>query len=293
MLPELNNIFKIIQKTSSKKTNQPNPHDPKVEYNNIFLKLITVSKIGEPNNRYEKLKNKPIPKKTHINSINFYPNNYSNENEILPNVYYVNNGNRFPLSLSIKKLNDPISYDKLSLSNINKVIQKTFQKSFLNDDDSNNYLNISDNNELEKQENLKKYFRQRNTFSKYLNEKNAYSLYHKSHITNFGLPEIKEQGNINYNNLKNERSFDNQNQIYYHNTDIKEYNDNSEYYKKKFTENTNKSNNNYANNNLLNQKISFNNISLRNFKNLNNRNNNNIMNNNNKINNKSNNIKNN
>ena len=52
MLPELNNIFKIIQKTSTKKTNQPNPHDPKVEYNNIFLKLITVSKMGQPNNRY-------------------------------------------------------------------------------------------------------------------------------------------------------------------------------------------------------------------------------------------------
>jgi hypothetical protein len=179
MLPEINSIFKILQKTSAKKNNQPTPNDPKVEYNNIFLKLITVSKVGSipNNNRYEKTRNKNnISSRFDISPIESFSNSNNYERQILPNVYYVNNGNRFPLSLSIKKLNDPISYDKLSLSNINKVIQKTFQKSFLNDDDSNNYLNISDNNELEKQENLKKYFRQRNTFSKYLNEKNAYSL---------------------------------------------------------------------------------------------------------------------
>ena len=270
MLPELNNIFKIIQKTSSKKTNQPNPHDPKVEYNNIFLKLITVSKIGEPNNRYEKLKNKPIPKKTHINSINFYPNNYSNENEILPNVYYVNNGNRFPLSLSIKKLNDPISYDKLSLANINKAIQKTFKKTLLNDDDSNPNLNNSDNNELEKQENLKKYFLQRNTFSKYLSDKNDFSVYQKSHISSFGLPEIKEQRNINYSNLKYEKNFDNQNQIYFHNTDFNGNNDNNHFYNNKTefnNNNLNKSHNNYENDNILNHKITFNNITLKNLNN--------------------------
>ena len=46
MFPEVNNIFKILQKTSTKRNNQPTPHDPKVEYNNIFLKLITVSKVG-------------------------------------------------------------------------------------------------------------------------------------------------------------------------------------------------------------------------------------------------------
>ena len=285
MLPELNNIFKIIQKTSTKKTNQPNPHDPKVEYNNIFLKLISVSKIGQPNNRYEKTKYKPIPKKTHISSINYYPNNYSNENEILPNVYYVNNGNRFPLSLSIKKLNDPISYDKITLSNINKAIKKTFKKRPLNDDDNNINLNNSDNNELEKQENLKKYFIQRNTFSKYLIDKNSFSVYQKSHVSSFGLPEIKEQGSINYSNMKHEKSFDNQNQICYHNTycNGNNYNNNNNSYTNKKTEtnnNINKSINNYENNennNILKKKIIFHNINLKKLKNINN--NNNLINN--------------
>jgi hypothetical protein len=54
MLPEINNIFKIIQRTTIKKNNQPNPHDPMIEYNNIFLRLITVSKIIPINKKYEK-----------------------------------------------------------------------------------------------------------------------------------------------------------------------------------------------------------------------------------------------
>ena len=60
MLPELNNVYKIVQRTTVKKSNHPTPNDPMVEYNNIFLKLITVSKIV-PNKRYEKTTRNKFP----------------------------------------------------------------------------------------------------------------------------------------------------------------------------------------------------------------------------------------
>ena len=84
MLPEINSIFKIIQRTTIKKNNQPNPLDPMIEYNNIFLRLITVSKIIPNNKKNEKTsRNKFLQNKNdQIISMNSYTNYNHNKQEI-------------------------------------------------------------------------------------------------------------------------------------------------------------------------------------------------------------------
>ena len=156
MLPEINSIFKILQKTSAKKNNQPTPNDPKVEYNNIFLKLITVSKVGSipNNNRYEKTRNKNnISSRFDISPIESFSNSNNYERQILPNVYYVNNGNRFPLSISIKKLSDPIYHENYLNNQRLKENHKNLKKNLLNIEDS--YFN--NNHSLEKHKNKNHY----------------------------------------------------------------------------------------------------------------------------------------
>ena len=144
MFPEVNNIFKILQKTSTKRNNQPTPHDPKVEYNNIFLKLITVSKVGTniQNNINRKTRNKKnISNRFDISSTESFTKSHNYEKQILPNVHYVSNRNRFPLSLSVNKCSDPIYFGNylFFLNNIRLKENHDFKKKILNL--TNNCLN--------------------------------------------------------------------------------------------------------------------------------------------------------
>ena len=123
------------------------------------MKLITVSKVGSipNNNRYEKTRNKNnISSRFDISPIESFSNSNNYERQILPNVYYVNNGNRFPLSISIKKLSDPI-YHENYLSYLNnqrlKENHKILKKNLLNIEDS--YFN--NNHSLEKHKNKNHY----------------------------------------------------------------------------------------------------------------------------------------
>ena len=97
MLPDINNIFKIIQRTTIKKTNQPTPLDPMIEYNNIFLKLITVSKILPNNKKYDKTTRNKFFINKNDQMMNSYTNYNSNKQEIpfynYPSIHINNNNN--------------------------------------------------------------------------------------------------------------------------------------------------------------------------------------------------------
>ena len=240
MLPEINNIFKIIQRTTIKKNNQPNPHDPMIEYNNIFLRLITVSKIIPINKKYEKTsRNKFIPNKNEqIISMNSYTNYNHNKHEIplynYPSIKINNhinnkNGNRYPLTLSIRKINNPLYHDnQISLGSNNlrknpsKNEKKVLRRSLANLEEC--MLNRSNNINRENSEKFKNYFQEQ-----YKSTNNKLIVFNSlNYYKNPEFPDssqINEKNNdkeenlkekiINYveNKLNNESNEDNQNQI--------------------------------------------------------------------------------
>ena len=242
MLPEINSIFKIIQRTTIKKNNQPNPLDPMIEYNNIFLRLITVSKIIPNNKKNEKTsRNKFLQNKNdQIISMNSYTNYNHNKQEIplynYPSIKINNhinnkNVNRYPLTLSIRKINNPLYHDnKISLGNNNlinnpsKNEKKVLRRTLANLEEC--MLNRSNNINRENSEKFKNYFQEQYKSNNKLIVFNSLNLYKNPEFQDSSQTnQINEKNNkkeenlkekiINYveNKLNNEQNEDNQNKI--------------------------------------------------------------------------------
>ena len=213
MFPEVNNIFKILQKTSTKRNNQPTPHDPKVEYNNIFLKLITVSKVGTniQNNINRKTRNKKnISNRFDISSTESFTKSHNYEKQILPNVHYVSNRNRFPLSLSVNKCSDPI-YIGNYLSFLNNIRLKEnhdFKKKILNLE--NNCLNNSGSISLERNQNK---YHNDEKFKYHKRQFDSMNICKTDNLQNHELPELTQYNKINdiYIQNNNEKKIENEN----------------------------------------------------------------------------------
>ena len=213
MFPEVNNIFKILQKTSTKRNNQPTPHDPKVEYNNIFLKLITVSKVGTniQNNINRKTRNKKnILNRFDISSTESFTKSHNYEKQILPNVHYVSNRNRFPLSLSVNKCSDPIYFGNylFFLNNIRLKENHDFKKKILNLE--NNCLNNSGSNSLERNQNK---YHNDEKFKYHKREFDSMNIYKTDNLQNHELPELTQYNKINDIHIQNnnEKNTENEN----------------------------------------------------------------------------------
>ena len=213
MLPDINNIFKIIQRTTIKKTNQPTPLDPMIEYNNIFLKLITVSKILPNNKKYDKTTRNKFFINKNDQMMNSYTNYNSNKQEIpfynYPSIHINNNnnnknGNKYPLTLSIRKINNPLYHDnKISLGyknfknpykNDKKVLRRTIAN--LEECMLNRSNNINNDNGNEK---VKNYLHEQYKSNNKLIVFNSLNLYKNPEFPD-SSNQINEKNNNNNNN---------------------------------------------------------------------------------------------
>ena len=271
MLPELNNVYKIVQRTTVKKSNHPTPNDPMVEYNNIFLKLITVSKIV-PNKRYEKTTRNKFPqnKIEQVTQMNSFSNSNLNQVENnyflnLPNFQLSNNNinrnfTRIPLSLSIKKVINPLFHDnKISLGknnyDKNDASKKMLKRTLANLEEC--ILNKS-GNIVEKNES---FFPNKNKFNKRLLVENSLNLYKSANIKVNKFDDSSERNFIKNENVKPEEIKEKiieyvENNI---NSNIEiNKTENNNNYKTENNKNNNKTdNNNYNNskNDILNYKM--------------------------------------